>query len=127
MERSIINNNAGDFNERFTSVTDLLKEKNTTDAFVQLYMLKRQSPENDTFAYLKGYCLLEMRDGAQALEYFNKIKNKSNWSENIDWYRSLAYLINSENEKAVKEVELITENKNHLFYRDAERLLDMIQ
>lgn len=118
---------SGEFNKRFAPVANLLKEKNTTDAFVQLYLLEREAPENDTLAFLKGCCLLEMREGAQALGYFNKIKNKSSWSENIAWYKSLAYLINLEKEKAIQEAELITKNKNQLFYGEAKRLLEVFQ
>lgn len=117
----------GEFNERFAPIANLLKEKNTTDVFVQLYLLERQTPENDTLAYLKGLCFLEMREGAPALEYFNKIKNKSSWSENIIWYKSLAYLINSKKDKAIQEVGLITKNKNHIFYKEAKKLLEALQ
>ena len=49
---------------------------------------------NDTLHFLKGYCLLEMGEGGDAIRFFDKIENPpSEWQPNLEWYRALGVLI----------------------------------
>lgn len=113
----------GQYNQRFSTITDYLKAENYTDAYVQLQLLEVQLPQNDTLAFLKGYCLLEMREGAEALKYFEKISNDEAWNDERAWYSALANLIAGKQETATTLLKKISADPENTFKKEARRTL----
>lgn len=117
----------GEYGERFAPVADLLKAKKFTDAFVQLTLLERQAPGNDTLAFLKGYCLLEMREGEEALRYFGKLEKGNLWGEEVEWFSLLAHLLAGERERALNAAEKIAGRRGHRYRAKAEKVVEKLK
>lgn len=116
------------FVEPFDQVDQLLKERNFSKAYVRLQLLERKIPENDSLSYLKGYCLLEMGEGTEALRYFNSIeKEQSKWSPDLDWYRGLATLLTGNKEAAVRNFEAIRQDSKHPFQQQAKKAVLLLE
>ncbi len=117
------------FNEPFEEAANLVVAQDFTMAFVQLQMLERQKPENDTLLFLKAVCLTEMQEGAEAIKYFDQMeKNISpEWKPVIDWYRGLSYLLAGEWEKAGTSLHEISRQDGHPFKDQSLRALEAFQ
>ncbi len=103
------------FNERHLPVARQLEAKNFTDAYVALQLLE----PSDTLDFLKGYCLLELREGGEALRSFSRLKNGKPWQPAADWYTVLANLLEGERAAALSQAKNIANKKNHPFRRQA--------
>ena len=112
------------FSERFRPVAEYLQENNTTDAFLLLRKLELQLPNNDTLAFLNGYCLMQMWEGEGALQSFNKISGQPKpWSEATEWYEGLCYLLMGKKEKAVADFKRLAGRPGHPYRGKARRAL----
>ncbi len=112
------------FGERFRPVAEYLQQNNTTDAFLLLRKLERQAANNDTLAFLNGYCLMQMWEGEGALRSFNKMSGQPKpWSEATAWYEGLCYLLMGEQEKAVAVFKRIAGRPGHPYRGKARRAL----
>lgn len=114
--------NPTDYGVRFIKIVELLNEGKYPDAYVQLQFENLELTANDTLNFLKGYCLLEMKEGSEALKHFDEIKAGNPWKEKIDWYRVLAYLLAGDLEDARKNLEEIIREKEHSFQSEALKL-----
>lgn len=113
--------------ERYAPVAELLQERQFTDAYVQLQLLEMTLPENDTLHFLKGYCLLEMREGGEALRYFAKLPGDNPWRQEVEWYSVLALLLQGEREQALTRIRLIAQDAGHPFREEARDVLDRMR
>lgn len=115
------------FAESYQKSANLLQEKDFTMAYVQLQILERQMPENDTFLFLKGYCLTELREGVEALRYFDKMSSEpTDWKGHLEWYRGFDNLLKGDVKKAVELFNKIKEDKKHPFNKQSDKALDLI-
>lgn len=106
---------------------DLLKERDFTSAYVRLQMLERKMPDNDSLFFLKGYTLLEMGEGVEAFNYFNKIKQPpADWQAHIDWYKGLAYLLAKDPTQAATVFGTIKEKEKHPFQQQSSKAFLMV-
>jgi hypothetical protein len=115
------------YNERFAPALRLLMEKSFIDAFVQLQLLELQIPDNDTLAFLKGYNLLELGEGQEALRYFGKLPPGSQWEPEVAWYSILAHLISGQARLAAAKAKVIAGDPSHPFRAEARALLTQIE
>ena len=86
----------------FTESDQLLKARNFADAYIQLQRLERKMPQNDTLRYLKGYCLMELGQGNEALPYLESLQGRiPAWDAQLEWYRGLSLLQSGKKEAAL--------------------------
>ena len=85
---------------RFRTAVSALGRWDFPTAIVELNELGRSTPTNDTLAYLKGYCLLELFDGDGAAGYFERLDAPGKpWRAEALWYSGLGYLLTENQEK----------------------------
>lgn len=106
----------------------LLQNRDFPAAYVRLKTLERQLPDNDTLQMMKGYCLLEMGQGQEALYYFNELESAHpDWKDYLDWHRGLACLIMKDKQQAVQWMNKVVSEEDHLYIRQAQRALLLIE
>lgn len=106
----------------------LLRMRNFSAAYVQLQKMERTDPANDRIRYLKGYCLLELGEGEEAMRYFDGLETRHpEWSAELDWYRGLGWLLAGDSAKARTQFQTIVRNKRHPFLSEAQNALHIIQ
>lgn len=116
--------NPEDYGPRYAAIVALLREKQFPDAYVQLQLLDGGSTPGDTLAFLRGYCLLEMREGEDALVYFDSLSDGKLWQQQMEWYRVLAHLLEGDLDKARERAAIILKEENHDFYDEAVQFLN---
>ena len=83
---------------------------------------------NDTLRYLKGYCLLEMGEGNEALTYFEPLQGRhAAWEPQLQWYRGLAMLLADKRPEALALFKRVAAKSGHLYRRQAEKALKLLQ
>lgn len=112
----------------FLQVDLLLRQRDFSKSYARLQLLERRITASDELFFLKGYCLLEKREGMEALRYFNKIEDEAPFgSDLLEWYRGLSFLLIQEDIDAQKVFETILKNPNHTFRPQAQKALEMIK
>jgi len=112
----------------FGKVDQSLKARDFSNAYVQLQRLERKMPENDTLQYLKGYCLMEMGEGAEALTYFEKVKGKqSTWEATLQWEQGLSLLLTGDKEKALTTFRAIAAQPRHPYQAQSKRAIQLLK
>ncbi|HRI61129.1 MAG TPA: hypothetical protein PK228_15425 [Saprospiraceae bacterium] len=92
---------AAHYASRFQPAVAALTRQDYPAAFVALRPLEKATPGNDTLAYLKGICLLEMGEGAEAARYFSRMDSPGQQRQaEALWLSGLGYLLAGEKEKA---------------------------
>lgn len=105
----------------------LLRARDFSAAYVQIQKLERKDPANDGIRYLKGYCLLELGEGPEALRYFEGLETRHEaWAADIEWYRGLAWMLAGDMNQARQQFDLIIHQKDHPFMREAMNALKEI-
>ena len=116
------------FNAPFTEAGDLIKERNFKKAFVKLELQEMKMEANDTLRFLKGYCLLEMGEGGDAIRYFEQIKNPpSGWQGHLQWYKALGILISKGIPDAIPAFKEIAANSTHPFQQQSAKALEVLE
>lgn len=114
--------------ESLAVADSLLRQRSFAQAYVRLQRLEMQVPANDTLRLMKGYCLLEMREGAEALSYWNSLESRQpDWAAFLQWHRSLALLLTGEQAAAVKEFRAIAAQSGHPFAPQAQKALEAMR
>lgn len=114
-------------NDRFAPAGALLKSRDFNSAYVQLQRIERKLPENDTLSLLKGYCLLEMGEGAEALVYFQRIQgNPAAWAPALQWYQGLGYLLTDDRVNAVKTFRTISNTAKHPYQDQSKKAIQLL-
>ncbi|MBC7774715.1 MAG: hypothetical protein H7246_04690, partial [Phycisphaerae bacterium] len=114
--------------EPFSKADQSLRTRDFNTAYVQLQRLERKLPENDTLQFLKGYCLLEMGEGAEALRYFSGLEQEhADWSMRLDWYRGLAQLLQGDKQTAKAVFEKIAATPTHTYRKQAGRARQLLK
>lgn len=116
------------FNAPFDKAGKLLAERDFTKAYVRLNLLERKHPENDTLNFMKGYCLLELGQGEEALSYLEKNNTESkNWKEYIEWYKAISHLSNSNDEEGIIILKKISGAPSHYFNSKSKKAIELIE
>ena len=114
--------------ETFGKADQSLRTRDFSAAYVQLQRLERKMPENDTLRLLKGYCLMEMGEGAEALTYFEKIKGKNvSWEPTLQWNQGLSLLLTGDKEKALKAFRQIAAQPRHPYQAQSKRAIQLLE
>lgn len=116
---------------RFTTPFDeagrLLQERDFSKAYIRLELLERGNPANDTLQFLKGYCLLELGQGREALRYFDPATGNATWAAYRQWYRALALLSSGRRDEAKTTLEAIRATRGHPFQRQGAKALELMK
>lgn len=103
--------------------SSLLKARDFPKAYARLQILeRREGASNDTLRLLKAYCLLEMRQGKEALIYLEGLGNQHPaWQIQLSWYEGLARLLTGDQEAAKELFSRIAADHNHPAQSHAEK------
>ena len=111
----------------FTKADESLKQRDFTAAYLELNRLEDQVAQNDTLHYLKGYCLLEMGEGNEALAFFDRLQGRhAAWEPQLQWYRGLALLLANDREKALALFKKLETRPKHPYRRQAEKAAGLL-
>ena len=111
----------------FKNADESLKKRNFNAAYLELERLEGQMAENDTLLYLKGYCLMEMGEGNEALAYLDPLQGRhAVWESQLQWYRGLALLLADEREKALALFKQVENQPKHPYRRQAEKATGLL-
>jgi len=112
----------------FKQADESLKKRDFIAAYLELEQLEGQMAGNDTLRYLKGYCLLEMAEGNEALTYFDPLQGRhAAWEPQLQWYRGLAMLLADKRPEALAQFKRVAAKPGHLYRRQAEKALKLLQ
>ncbi len=82
----------------------------------------------DTLLYLKGYCVLEMGEGEEALYYFNRLNGADPaWLPQLTWYRALALLLADNRSEALTLFQQMAVERGHPYRRQADKALKLLR
>ena len=113
---------------RFAQAGELLKARDFTGAYVQLQRLERNLPANDTLRFMKGYCLLEMGEGAEALAYFDGLeKRQPAWTMHLEWYRGLGEMLTGDSKKALTTFRKIGATPGHAYRQQGKKAARLLE
>jgi len=115
-------------NGPFKQADEHLKKRDFNAAYLALEQLETAQSGNDTLRYLKGYCLLEMAEGNEALTYFDPLQGRHPaWEPQLQWYRGLALLLADEREKALALFQKLAKQSQHPYHRQAGKAAELIK
>ena len=107
---------------QFPEIADLMSNGNYEDAFVELQLLDVEKKETDMAKLLTGICLLELHQGTEAMQYFDKIQDKKPYAMALEWYQVLAMLLRGEGTAAKSVAAGIAQQEGHPFRKEAIRV-----
>lgn len=111
----------------FEKADELLKNRDFTGAYVQLQRLERSLPANDTLRFMKGYCLLELGEGAEALAYFDGMDlRQPAWKMQVEWYRGLGALLTGDSKKALTTFRKIGDTPGHAYRKQGKKAAGLL-
>ena len=114
--------------EPFKPADQLLKSRDFNNAYVRLQRLERNLPPNDTLRLMKGYCLLEMGEGAEALVSLDGLETQQpNWNAQLEWLRGLALVLSGQKEKAIAQFKSIVSQTKHPYRLQSERAVELLK
>lgn len=112
----------------FDKIDQLLKDRDFSKAYVRIQFLERKMPNDIQLLYVKGYCLLEMGEGREALRTFEQLeKITSQWSAEMTWYKGLAFLMTNNPSQARAAFQSISRQDNHPFQQEALKALNLMK
>lgn len=119
---------ASSFGPGFRGEAELMAKREFTQAFVSLEMKERKQDKNDTLRFLKGYCLLELKEGADAIRYFEGLeRHQPDWKPSLQWYRGLGLVLTGGGEKAIPIFKEISASPSHPYREQAARALEVLK
>ncbi|HMR44202.1 MAG TPA: hypothetical protein PKC40_10225 [Saprospiraceae bacterium] len=117
-----------EFGANYKEIDELLKARNFENAYVRLQRLERKIPPSDTLRFLKGYCLMEMGEGAASLSYFENLEERQpDWRPKLEWFRGLSLILAGEKEKALVQFRKIIAEKGHPYSKHSERAVQLLR
>jgi hypothetical protein len=117
-----------DFPARFAPVAAFIKEKDFTQAYVELQTIERESPQNDTLLFLKAHCLTDMRAGKEALRYLDRLSGTEHpWQKETEWLEGLCYLLIGEKQRSRAVFKTIAATPGHPYRTEAQAALRKIR
>ncbi|MCC6461466.1 MAG: tetratricopeptide repeat protein [Saprospiraceae bacterium] len=112
----------------FAETDQLLSRREFTTAYARLDRLERKLPDNDTLRYLKGYCLLELGQGAEALAYLESLQGRvAAWDAPLDWYQALGLLQSGQQDKARAAFRRIAAQNGHPFQAYGKKGVELLK
>jgi predicted Zn-dependent protease len=113
---------------RFAQADALLKTRDFTGAYVQLQRLERNLPANDTLRFMKGFCMLEMGEGVEALTYLEGLGSRQPaWKMQVEWYRALGLLLSGDTRKARAAFRDIGATPGHTYRQQGMKAAQLLE
>ncbi|MBL7827238.1 MAG: hypothetical protein JNJ57_11440 [Saprospiraceae bacterium] len=116
------------FSTSVTDVTALLAQRKFTAALSLLNVKESATVSNDTLRFLKGYCLLELGEGHNALRYLDRLELKQpGWQPQLQWYRGLGWLLTGDTSNALPIFREIANTPDHPLLKQGQKAVDLLQ
>ena len=109
-----------------TDMIDSLYSTQNYMAVISSAIAQSQSNQKDYFLAAQSY--LKLNNTNKAIEFFEKIESINDtasqkyFADETDYYLALAYIKNNNIDKAEKQLDKITSDKQHLFYNKAKEI-----
>jgi tetratricopeptide (TPR) repeat protein len=104
---------------------DAYRNQNFEKAVSNWTKIQDLTPEQEYFLAHSYFNLNQFSDAASIFKMLSEGDNPYNFT--AEWFLALAYLAEGQNEAFNKQVEKITENPNHPYFKDAELLREKAQ
>jgi len=115
-------------NKAYITADSLLKKRDFVNAFIQLHRFDTEHPNNDTIRYLKGYCLMELGQGEEAIPYFKSVQGRLPvWEAQLEWYEGLSWLQAGNTQKAKPIFQKIARTKQHSYRVPSQKALKLMK
>ena len=119
---------AAHYTPRFQPAVTALGRQDFATAFIELGEQEKSAPDNDTLAYLKGYCLLELFACDEAARYLKRLDAPGKpWRAEALWYSGLGYLLTDEREMAKAQWEKVLALPEPLWRKNARKGLQQLK
>lgn len=116
------------FGQLFYPAADLLSKEDFTGAFLLLRKIEKNEASNDTLLFLKGYCLMQIWEGREAMLNFEKLAHApTTWQAELEWYTGLCHLVAGEKQEAVAAFEKVAAQRGHRYRAQAERASKLLR
>lgn len=113
--------------EALAAADTLLRQGSFAQAYVRLQRLEMRVPANDTLRLMKGFCLLEMREGGEAINYWENLEvRQPDWKAFLQWHRGLALLLKGERAAAEQLFRSMGADSGHPFTTQARKALQVL-
>ncbi len=112
----------------FAEADALLMEQEYEKAYAKLQRLERKLPENDTLNILKGYCLMNLGEGTEALRYFGGAEEQPlPVRQLLEWYRGQCLLLSGDKAGALAAFKAIAGNPGHGYQRHSKNAVRILE
>lgn len=114
--------------EVFGEADALLKGREYEKAYSKLQRLERQVPDNDTLRILKGYCLMYLGEGAEALRYFDGVEEQPlPVRQLLEWYRGQCLLLSGDKAGALAAFKAMADSPGHGYQRQGRNAVRVLE
>ncbi len=114
--------------EAFADANALLVGREYGKAYGKLQRLERKLPDNDTLRILKGYCLMYMGEGTEALQYFDGVGEQQLPTQQLlEWYQGQCLLLSGDKAGAMMVFKKIADDPKHLYQQQGKTALRFLK
>lgn len=114
--------------DAFAETDALLTGREYEKAYGKLQRLERKLPDNDTLRILKGYCLMYMGEGTEALRYLDGVGEQPLPTRYLlEWYRGQCLLLTGDKAGAKAIFERIAADPKHLYQQQGKTALRFLK
>lgn len=114
--------------EVFGEADALLREREYEKAYLKLQRLERQLPDNDTLRILKGYCLMYLGEGAEALRYLDGVGEQPlPLRQLLEWYRGQCLLLSDDKAGALAAFKAMADTPGHGYQRQGRNAVRVLE
>ncbi len=114
--------------EVFAEANALLMGREYEKAYAKLQRLERKLPDSDTLRMMKGFCLMYMGEGTEALRYFDDVGEQPLPTQQLlEWYRGQCLLLSGKREEALVVFRKIAADPKHLYQRQGQQAMKFVE
>ncbi len=114
--------------EVFAEADALLKGQEYEKAYAKLQRLERKLPDSDTLRMMKGFCLMYMGEGTEAIRYFDAVGEQPLPTQQLlEWYRGQCLLLAGKRDDALIVFKKIAAAPKHPYRKQGERAARLIE
>ncbi len=114
--------------EAFPVIDSLLRNRNFTRAFITISRAERSVVDSDTLAYLKGYTMLQLGRGPEAVAALESITvPPTGWEREMTWLRALGHCLADDRDAALALLQELTVSEEGLYQREAAKALELLK
>ncbi|MBK8561942.1 MAG: hypothetical protein IPN76_00955 [Saprospiraceae bacterium] len=112
----------------FEEADALLMGREYEKAYGKLQRLERKLPDNDTLRMMKGFCLMYMGEGTEAIRYFDAVGEQPLPTQQLlEWYRGQCLLLSGKREDALVVFRKIAADPKHSYQRQGKTAVRFLE